>query len=114
MRGLFLLNPEPNEDLFPLTPLPGDHKRGKIKGYRMKWVFGAKQPNQTKYTIVTSSFRTYVKRPRSLSELIVVAGGDFLEVDFFIVRRVEEQRWSRPRHGVFAAHRSFSGRFCSY
>ena len=23
---------------------------------------------------------------------------------FFIVRRVEEQRWSRPRRGVFAAH----------
>ena len=44
---------------------------------------GEKQLNQAKYTIVTSSFRTYVKRPRSLSESIVVAGGDFLEVDFF-------------------------------
>ena len=49
----------------------------------MKWFFGAKQPNQAKYTIVTSSFLTYVKRPRSLSESIVVAGGDFLEIDFF-------------------------------
>ena len=75
----------------------------------MKWFFGAKQPNQAKYTIVTSSFLTYVKRPRSLSESIVIAGGDFLEIDFFIVRRVEEQRWSRPRRCVFAAHREAFG-----
>ena len=79
----------------------------------MKWFFGAKQPNQAKYTIVTSSFRIYVKRPRSLSESIVVAGGDFLEIDFLSYdasRGHEEQRWSRPRRGEFAAHRSFWGR----
>ena len=63
----------------------------------MKWFFGAKQPNQAKYTIVTSSFRTYVKRPRSLSESIVVAGGDFLEIDFFIVRCVEDTRSNAGR-----------------
>ena len=29
--------------------------------------FRARKPNQTKYTLVTSSFVTYEKRPRSLS-----------------------------------------------
>ena len=58
----------------------------------MKWFFGANQPNQAKYTIVTSSFLTYVKRPRSLSESIVVAGGDFLEIGFFIVRHAMQSQ----------------------
>mgnify|MGYP001353949009 CR=1 FL=1 len=40
--------------------------------------FRARKPDQTKYTVVTSRFNTYEKRPRSRSESIVVAGDGFL------------------------------------